>query len=129
VAILLHKRRKMMICNNTKTNEVDNMRVSEVVTIEEIKNWSAGDCITIKAGTGAGKSYFIKNNLYALAKRDNKKILMLIHRTNCTTQFKKEIQRDGKTDVIDIMTYQKLEYTALNSPEKIELSRYRYIVS
>lgn len=104
------------------------MRVSEKVTIEEIESWIAGWLITIKAGTGAGKSYFIKNVLYALAKREKKKILMLIHRTNCTTQFKKEIIRDKKTDVIDIMTYQKLEVMYLKAPQKIDLSEYQYIV-
>lgn len=102
-------------------------RVSEIVTIDEIEKWDECDCITIKAGTGAGKSYFIKNNLYALAKRDGKKILMLIHRTNCIDQFTEEIIRDKKTDVIDIKTYQKLEYKELKQLGN-DLSEYQYIV-
>ena len=57
-------------------------RVSELITMDVIRIWSPGDVITIKAGTGAGKSYFIKNILYAFAKKNHKKILMLIHRTN-----------------------------------------------
>lgn len=36
------------------------MRVSDVVTIKKVKSWMPGDVITIKAGTGVGKSYFIK---------------------------------------------------------------------
>ena len=52
-------------------------RVSEIITTEEIKKWNKGDIITITAGTGAGKSYFIKNILYAFAKQENKKILFL----------------------------------------------------
>ncbi|MDO0823086.1 helicase-related protein [Desulfosporosinus nitroreducens] len=111
-----------------KFNDINNIRVSEVVTIDRIKQWKAGDHITIKAGTGAGKSYFIKNILYAQAKRDNRKILMLIHRKNCVTQFKKELIRDKKTDVIDIMTYQKLENLFFKSPEDISLWQYQYIV-
>ncbi|KAA0957720.1 DNA helicase [Planococcus sp. ANT_H30] len=93
------------------------MRVSEVVTIEEIESWNIGDVVTIEAGTGSGKSYFIKNNLYAIAKRDKKRILMLIHRTNCVNQFQMEIEKDNKTDVIDIMTYQSIEYKMKNKQE------------
>lgn len=102
-------------------------RVSSVITIEDIKNWKEGDTITITAGTGAGKSYFIKNNLYALAKKDNSKILMLIHRNNCVNQFQQEIERDKKTDVIEIRTYQNLEHKELKKFEN-DLSEYKYIV-
>jgi len=102
-------------------------RVSEEVTIDKIEKWDETDIITICAGTGVGKSYFIKNNLYAMAKRDGNKILMLIHRTNCITQFEEEIIRDKKTDVIDIMTYQRLEYMFLKGSYK-DLSDYQYII-
>ena len=103
------------------------LRVSDVVTIEQIKLWNLGDIITIKAGTGVGKSWLIKNLLYDIAKSENKKILMLIHRSNCTEQFIDEIVRDNKTDVIDIKTYQKLEYKELKSYFN-DLSEYKYIV-
>lgn len=65
-----------MITNNTKTNEVDNMRVSQVVTVAEIETRGIGNFITRKAGKG--KSYLIKNVSYALPKRDNRKILMTL---------------------------------------------------
>ena len=97
-------------------------RVSEIITIDLIKNWRKNEIITITAGTGVGKSYFIKNILYAFAKKNNKKILMLIHRCNCTNQFEKEIIKDKKTDVIHIKTYQSLEQN------NIDLSQYQYIV-
>ena len=42
-------------------------RVSELISPSEIKTWEKGSVITIKAGTGAGKSYFIKNILYAVS--------------------------------------------------------------
>jgi len=103
------------------------LRVSDVVTIKQIKLWNLGDCITIKAGTGVGKSWLIKNILYDIAKGENKKILMLIHRSNCTEQFIDEINRDNKSDVIDIKTYQKLEYKELKSYFN-DLSEYKYIV-
>ncbi len=98
-------------------------RISEIVTINKIKTWKNTDIITISAGTGAGKSYFIKNILYAFAKQNNKKILMLIHRVNCVEQFRKEIIRDNKTDVIDIKTYQSLE-----NKRFFDFSEYEYIV-
>ncbi|WP_297633548.1 DEAD/DEAH box helicase family protein [uncultured Clostridium sp.] len=85
------------------------LRISEIITIEDIKNWNKGEIVTITAGTGAGKSYFIKNILHAFAYLKNTKILMLVHRTNCKDQFLNEIKKDKKTDSIDIATYQSLE--------------------
>lgn len=102
-------------------------RVSEIITTEEIKKWNKGDIITITAGTGAGKSYFIKSILYAFAKSENKKILFLIHRTDCKNQFYEEIKRDNKTDIIDIKTYQYIEYSIIND-KSIDFSKYKYIV-
>lgn len=92
-----------------KEGELFILRVSNVVTTDEIKKWRPGDIITIQAPTGAGKSYFIKNILYAIAKKDNKKILMLIHRLNCIEQFQYEIEEDNKTDIIHLKTYQSIE--------------------
>lgn len=102
--------------------------VSNLIKPEEIKGWKKGDIITIKAGTGDGKSYFIKNRLYASAKKENKKILMLIHRVNCVNQFKEEIKRDGKEDTIDIKTYQSIDYIYSIGGE-FNFSKYQYIVS
>lgn len=103
------------------------LRVSEVVTIDIIKNWVTGETVTIKAATGAGKSYFIKNNLCALSKLEGKRILLLTHRSNCKTQFTEEIMRDKKAAVIEIATYQKLEYNFMHD-NNYDLSQYKYIV-
>ena len=107
---------------------MERKRVSEIITTEEIKKWNKGDIITITAGTGAGKSYFIKNILYAFAKQENKKILFLIHRTSCTNQFYEEIKRDNKLDTIHIKTYQSIEYSIMND-KSIDFSKYKYIVA
>lgn len=101
-------------------------KVSELITEEEVLNWSKGDTITITAGTGAGKSYFVKNMVYDIAKRDNQKILMLVHRTNCKNQFEYELNKDGKSDIITVMTYQTIEYKELHNLE-FDLSEYDYI--
>ncbi|MGK4040911.1 DEAD/DEAH box helicase family protein [Heyndrickxia oleronia] len=103
------------------------MRVSELVTIDEINKWNTGDVITISAGTGVGKSYFIKNNLYAIAKKNNQKILFLLHRTNCINQFKQEILRDKKDDIIHIKSYQHIEQV-IKKKEEYNFSQYHYIV-
>ena len=91
-----------------------NKRVSELITIEQIKQWNNNDIITITAGTGVGKSYFVKNILYAFTKAKNKKILYLIHRVNCINQFKEELKADNKLDTIDLMSYQHIETSILN---------------
>lgn len=85
------------------------MKVSELITIDDISNWKQGDIITISAGTGTGKSFFIKNTLYDYARKHDKRILMLIHRRNCVDQFLYEVEKDGKLDVISIKTYQSIE--------------------
>ncbi len=103
-------------------------RISNIITIDEIKTWKNTDLITITAGTGSGKSYFIKNILYAFAEKRNKKILMLIHRTNCVNQFQQEIEQDNKTDIIDIKTYQALESIVYNQKTNFDFSKYEYIV-
>jgi len=103
------------------------LRVSDVITPDKIESWVPGDLITIKSGTGGGKSYMIKNVLYPIAKDNGDKILMLIHRSNCLDQFKEELERDDKLDVIKIMTYQKLEYMYLKKNPK-DLDEYQYIV-
>ena len=103
------------------------LRVSDVVTPDKIESWILGDLITIKSGTGGGKSYLIKNVLYPIAKENGDKILMLMHRSNCLDQFKEELTRDDKLDTIKIMTYQKLEFMYLKKNPK-DLDEYQYIV-
>ncbi|MDD3417473.1 MAG: DEAD/DEAH box helicase family protein [Lachnospiraceae bacterium] len=103
------------------------LRVGDIISNQQIEQWKDGDVITISAGTGAGKSYFIKNILFSYAKDEGKKILMLIHRTNCVDQFKAEIRRDGKEKYIDIMTYQAIETRELYH-YGLDMSQYKYIV-
>lgn len=103
------------------------MKVSDLIEREDIESWEYKDVVTISAGTGKGKSHFIKNDLYEYAKMNDKKILMLIHRINCVNQFKYEIAQDGKQDVIDIHTYQRIESVRRNG-SVFELDKYDYIV-
>lgn len=111
----------------TKSNENKRIRVTDKISEEQIATWNTEQPVIITAGTGVGKSYFIKNILYKYAKFDNQKILMLIHRKLCVEQFRIEIEEDGKNDVIDIMTYQKLEINEMYDID-LQLSKYKYIV-
>ncbi|KOO46411.1 hypothetical protein [Priestia koreensis] len=103
---------------------MEDKKISDAITKKEIENWKPGEIIFIKAGTGKGKSYFIKNRLYEFAKKINKKILMLVHRRDCGTQFQGEIDAGNKSDFIHIKTYQYIEFHA----EKFDFSQYQYIV-
>lgn len=102
-------------------------RISELITVDEIRKWETGNIISIMAGTGRGKSYWVKNILYAFAKQQNKRILYLIHRKNCIDQFKEEIKNDKKLDTISIMSYQKLE-TYWKYGKEFDFSSYQYII-
>lgn len=99
--------------------------IGEQITIGDISNWDNGSIITIKAGTGAGKSVFVKENLWAKAKVEGKKILLLVHRLNCFEQFQSDIK--GKEDVIKLMTYQSIDTFFTNNNPFI-FANYDYIV-
>lgn len=102
--------------------------VSDIISVNDLESWTPKNTIIISAGTGRGKSYFIKNHLYEYAKSGNKKILFLIHRSNCVLQFQEEIERDKKSDIIDIQTYQKIEYDILHLDKHIDFNKYAYVV-
>lgn len=101
--------------------------VSDVIDQAEIEKWTNGDVIAIKAKTGDGKSYFIKNKLYEYAKARGDKILLLLHRENTINQFRNEIVRDGKEDTIHIRSYQYLEQSLIHR-RPVDIGEYRYIV-
>ena len=103
-------------------------RVSDIIPIADIEEWRNDEIVIIEAGTGAGKSYFIKNVLYEYAKSQGKKILFLIHRSDCRDNFKAEIERDGKTDVIDLKTYQAIEQNVFDRNQHFSYDEYMYIV-
>lgn len=104
--------------------------LSETITEEEINKWKNGDNIIIDAGTGVGKSYFCKTVLYEVAKKEDKKILFLVHRTRCKEQFIAELEKCKHNDYIDVMTYQSLEYRENNNlyTLPIEWNKYKYII-
>ncbi|MEA0553585.1 DEAD/DEAH box helicase family protein [Lysinibacillus irui] len=76
------------------------MNVTECIQ-QDYKEWQRGDVIAISAGTGKGKSHFIKNTLYDYAKSKEKRILFFLHRTNTIEQFEAEITAEGKDDELN----------------------------
>ncbi|MDK0617126.1 restriction endonuclease subunit R [Clostridium perfringens] len=102
---------------------MERQTISDLITIDEVKNWNKGEIITISAQMGYGKSYFIKNRLYEIAKENNQKIILLVHRTRCKQQFIQELEKNHKLDVIDVVTYQTLE-----NRKDFDVSKYDYIV-
>lgn len=99
--------------------------VSDLISEDDIKSWNDNSIVTITAGTGMGKSYFIKNNLYEYARANAKTILLLVHRINCLEQFKMHIE--GKEDIITLETYQTLDYM-YEKDLTFDFSIYDYIV-
>lgn len=113
--------------------ETKRKTVTEFIAEEDIESWDNNDVITIVAGTGVGKSYFIKNTLYEYAKKTDAKILMLLHRKYPVEQFKMELEAKGKSNIIHVVTYQAIEHCKKREIQGIgkafDFSRYKYIVS
>lgn len=102
------------------------MNVTKVIKRDFLK-WQRGDTVTISAGTGKGKSYFVKNTLYDHAKSKGKRILFFLHRNNTIDQFKLEIEAEGKSDVIDLITYQSFEKGIIRK-NQLDLWHYEYVI-
>lgn len=90
---------------------------------EDYRNWKLGDLIFIKAGTGCGKSYFIKNILNKYCAENGKHILFLTNRCTLKEQVKNDI---GDFSNIVVKNYQEIEELIIN--DRLNLSDYYYIV-
>ncbi|WP_301107110.1 hypothetical protein [Sporosarcina sp.] len=102
------------------------MKVRELIG-QGYLSWEKGEIITITAGTGKGKSDFIKKELYEKAKSEKEKILFFLHRSNTVNQFELELTAATKTDFITLKTYQAFQASLL-SEEPLDLTEYKYIV-
>ena len=97
--------------------------VSDWITANQVNKWCPGDIKMICAGTGAGKSYFMRNIVCDCYKRQGKRILYLMPRTKIKEQFQKELDFDKS---IDLMTYQSIE--EIQNDPKRELSQWDVII-
>lgn len=82
--------------------------LSDIITLEEVRNWDKGQIYSISAPTSSGKTTFAFNTLFKIAKEREKKILIFSNRKILEAQFFKQIS--GKEEYIDIVMYQKLEH-------------------
>lgn len=78
--------------------------ISDIIKESDVKSWTPDKLIFISAGTGRGKSYFIKNRLNELVQAAGGKILMILHRCRCCDQFYHELEVAGKLDQITVTT-------------------------
>ncbi len=88
--------------------------------------WQPGDSIGLNCGTGAGKSTFCEKKLGVHAKNTKKKILYLCNRTRLKEQIEKRIMEYDLTEVVTVMTYQKLQ---VDIKAGILIGYYDYIVA
>lgn len=86
------------------------------------KEWKTGDNIMILAGTGKGKSHFVKTVLNRHCRNTKKRILLLTNREILKKQTKKDI---GLNTIITVLNYQKIESLLLKN---VSLKNYDYIV-
>lgn len=96
--------------------------ISEIIG-QEYLEWNTGDVVFINAGTGKGKSHFIKNVLNKHCKENGKRILLLTNREILKNQIKKEM---GLTTIVTVLNYQKVESMILS--KNISFYNYDYIV-
>lgn len=131
--------------NNIKLNL---QYVTDIIG-EEYKNWKNGDIVKIKAQTGTGKTYFIKNvlipyideiNSYRIF--DNIKVLILTNRVNLSRQIKRDLYNKYNIEIpkkleeldechnienVTIMSYQALNELILNESD-FTVDYYNYVV-
>ncbi|VIF79846.1 DNA/RNA helicase [Clostridioides difficile] len=68
--------------------------VGDFFTSEKLQGLGKGVNYTIYGGTGTGKSLFIREILVPYAVKENKTMLILMHRTELREQFEKELKEN-----------------------------------
>lgn len=101
--------------------------ISDIIDKETASSWEKGQNIGIDAQTGAGKTYWILNVLYSVAKEKGERILIFESRANARDKFKTEVALAGKDDVIDVVTYQKTDFMIDHRTIDYKLNNYGYL--
>ena len=70
---------------------METVYISDIITSEDIDNWTSAKIVFIEGPTGRGKSHFIKHTLSDY--NSSKKILILVNRTIIKKQSQKELLR------------------------------------
>lgn len=82
--------------------------ISDIIGFEDIATWKNGERILITAGTGTGKSYFVRTSLFHFAKKRRKKILWLTNRSILREQVRSYLTEEQE-EVITVMNYQAVQ--------------------
>lgn len=88
------------------------MFVTDVIR-DDYKKWSCGDTVIIHAQTGAGKTYFVLQELLPFVAEHGKKLLYLSNRTALRDQIKMSYPSKFDNAIIP-MNYQSFERVDLN---------------
>ena len=83
----------------------DGETISDILTLDIIKQWERGNKILISGNTGSGKTYFIMNFLHNRCREKEYKILLLTNRTMLKDQLQAEYYHKV-SEVITIWNYQ-----------------------
>ncbi|MFD2118150.1 hypothetical protein ACFSTH_11820 [Paenibacillus yanchengensis] len=97
------------------------MYISEKIK-DEYKHWKQGDIIFIDAGTGSGKSHFIRNELSDFAESNFDQILLLVNRIELKKQIDALLESQNNK-AIKTITYQTIEHN-----KEFDFRPYKYIV-
>ena len=98
---------------------------------DEYKSWTKEIIILIQAGTGTGKTSFVKTSLLQHCNQNNKKILYLANRLALKLQTQNDIETENKiykilNTNIDCTTYQGLTWMIQYNKE---INHYDFIIS
>ena len=116
--------------------------VSEVIK-EEYKEWKPGQVIFLSAHTGAGKTFFILNELLEFAAISGKRILYLVNRSILKEQIEekintevrnklrrnKNIKSENLAKIIEVKLYQTIESECKKNPDYKIQEEYDYIIA
>jgi hypothetical protein len=99
-----------------------NIEYVEELIGQEYEKWEPGDNVMILAGTGKGKSHFIRTVLNKHCRNTKKRVLLLTNRNILKEQVRKEL---GLNTIITVANYQQIESMILDEKN---LNEYDYIV-
>lgn len=102
------------------------LKVTDIIRHDDIEQWKLGGRILISAGTGRGKTHWVINTLSEYANTFGNKILFLVNRAPLQHQIQYKLQELGKSDLIDVRTYQSLENEILQGTHNFD--EYKFIV-
>ena len=114
-------------------------RVKDIISLATVKTWESNVIHLIDAGTGSGKTTFIKDVLIDYCRGKNKSLLFLVNRTALRDQTYKDIKKQKQQNqqqkqerIITLASYQaltkKLMWNKKYPNETKLIMQYDYIV-